>query len=69
MVFKRQMRTSFSEYLTERRIRQAKVLLKNSNMPLLEVAIAVGFENQSYFSRVFKSHVGSSPRQFRDQAD
>lgn len=36
---------------------------------LQKIAIAVGFENQSYFSRVFKSCVGISPRQFRDRTD
>ena len=69
LTFKRQMQISFSEYLTEQRVRQAKVLLKNSNMPLSEVALAVGFENQSYFSRVFKKGAGMSPRQFRERSD
>ena len=68
-MFKKQMQVSFSEYLTQRRITQAKVLLKNSNMPIVEVSIAVGFENQSYFSKVFKKHLGMTPKQFRDSSN
>ena len=68
-MFKKQMQVSFSVYLTQRRITQAKVLLKNSNMPIFEVSIAVGFENQSYFSKVFKQHLGMTPKQFRDSSN
>ena len=67
--FKRQMGVSFSDYLTSQRIKHAKVLLKNSNMSLIDVSLAVGFENQSYFSKVFKSRVGMTPRQYREQTD
>lgn len=66
--FKRRMGVSFSDYLAERRIGQAKVLLKNSNMSLMEISLAVGYGNQSYFSKVFKQRVGMSPRKFREQA-
>lgn len=68
-MFKRQMGMSFSDYLTQRRIKQAKVLLKNSNMSLMDISLAVGFENQSYFSRVFRDRTGVSPRQYRERAD
>lgn len=68
-MFKRQMGMSFSDYLTQRRIKQAKVLLKNRNMSLMDISLAVGFENQSYFSRVFRDRTGVSPRQYRERAD
>ncbi|MGN0968754.1 MAG: helix-turn-helix domain-containing protein [Oscillospiraceae bacterium] len=63
--FKRQMSKGFLTYLTEYRISQAQLLLKNSSMSIIDIAIAVGFENQSYFSKKFKSVVGMSPRQYR----
>lgn len=66
-LFKRHMEISFSDYLTDKRISQAKILLKKSNMPIVEVAIAVGFDTQSYFSKVFKTRIGMTPRQFREQ--
>ena len=64
-LFKRIMGTSFSEYLTEKRISQAKMMLKHGNTAIAEIAAAVGYENQSYFSRVFKSQTGMSPNQYR----
>lgn len=66
-LFKHHMEISFSDYLTDKRISQAKILLKKSNMPIVEVAIAVGFDTQSYFSKVFKTRIGMTPRQFREQ--
>lgn len=65
--FKKQMGTGFLSYLNEHRIAQAKLLLKNSNMSIIDVAVAVGFENQSYFSKIFKSLTGMTPRQYRNQ--
>ena len=64
-LFKRIMGTSFSEYLTEKRIAQAKLLLRHGNTAIADIAAAVGYENQSYFSRVFKSKTGMSPNKYR----
>ena len=64
-MFKRKMGINFSDYLTDKRITQAGVLLKKSNMSVSEIALAVGYENQSYFSKVFKSHYGMTPKQYR----
>ena len=64
-MFKRKMGINFSDYLTDKRITQAGVLLKKSNMSVSEIALAVGYENQSYFSKVFKSHYDMTPKQYR----
>lgn len=64
-LFKKEMQINFSNYLMEKRITQAKHLLKNSNASLLEIALASGFENQSYFSNVFKKQTGMTPKQYR----
>lgn len=66
--FKRQMSKGFLAYLTEYRIAQAKLLLKNSSMSIIDISVAVGFENQSYFSKKFKSVTGMTPRQYRKQS-
>jgi YesN/AraC family two-component response regulator len=41
-------------------------MLKNRNNTILDVAIAVGFENHSYFSKVFKKNTGLTPKAFRE---
>ncbi len=56
-------------YLNRCRIKQAKRLLEAGDKNITEVAQAVGFSDSSYFSRVFRSEVGVSPRQYRYEAD
>jgi AraC family transcriptional regulator len=45
-------------YLVERRIEQAKILLKSGSAPIADIAFQVGWENPSHFAAAFKSHVG-----------
>ena len=48
-------------------ISEAKNLLRGSEKTIAEVAYSLGFENPSYFSRLFKKETGISPVEFRDQ--
>jgi AraC-like DNA-binding protein len=52
-------------YLTELRMQLAVDLLHRSERTVAEVATAVGYESDASFSRVFKRHLGTSPRQTR----
>ena len=52
-------------YLTELRMQLAVDLLHRSDRTVAEVATAVGYESDASFSRVFKRHLGTSPRQVR----
>lgn len=64
-LFKNMTGTSFKEYLNKIRIEESKLLLANTDYSILDIAIAVGFEDQSYFSKIFKKYTGITPRQFR----
>lgn len=64
-VFKNEAGNGFVAFLNEIRIAKSKELLKTYNIPISEVSGAVGFVDQSYFSRVFKAIVGVSPGAFR----
>jgi AraC-like DNA-binding protein len=44
----------------------AKSQLKVSNVPIKEIAAKLGFENVAFFNRFFKSHVGVTPRAYRN---
>lgn len=48
-------------------ISEAKNLLKTAEQPVAQIAYHLGFENLSYFSRLFKQEVGISPNQFKKQ--
>lgn len=64
-IFKRSSGSTFKEYLTKVRVEEAKRLLRNTDYPLLDIAIGVGFDNQSYFTSVFKRLTGLTPKQYR----
>jgi AraC family transcriptional regulator len=50
------------EYLLRRRIERAQEMLTEGTIPLVEIALSVGFQTQSHFTSVFKRYVGQPPR-------
>lgn len=54
-------------YIVMRRITRAKDLLSNTALSIKEVAIAVGFHDPNYFSRLFHQETGLTPTEFRSQ--
>lgn len=60
---------NFTEYLTQKRIAQAKRLLENGEMNIKEIAYATGFNSQSYFSKIFKKYVGIAPSDYKGADD
>ena len=62
------MNLSFSAYINRLRVEQAQKLLLNTSLPIVEIAGLVGFEEQSYFSKVFKSITHLSPGQYRKRS-
>ncbi|MBO5837630.1 MAG: helix-turn-helix domain-containing protein [Oscillospiraceae bacterium] len=63
--FKKHTHTTPIAYLTMLRIRQAKVLLRENRLSVLEVAFSCGFDNVSFFIRQFKAATGQTPGQYR----
>ena len=57
---------TYTEHLQEKRLSQSAFLLKNTTLSIEEVALAVGYENKSYFHRIFKKRYGVSPKKYRD---
>jgi len=54
-------------YLLDVRIRHASAMLKESVLPVTEVALRCGFDDSNYFSRVFRKYTGRSPSEYRTQ--
>ena len=63
--FRAAFHLTFVEYLANYRMEQAKRLLANPSMPVGDVAVAVGFSDPSYFTRVFKRQEGIAPSEYR----
>ena len=53
------------KYVQRRRIEHAQETLANSDMPVVDIALSVGFQSQAHFSTVFKRLVGESPVRWR----
>ena len=66
--FSEKYNISPKEYLIEKRIAFAKKLLTESTVCISEISNSVGYEDQLYFSRIFKKKTGLSPLEFRKQA-
>jgi AraC family transcriptional regulator len=55
------------QYILGRRIERARDLLRNTDLPVVDVALAVGFSSQSHLAHWFLRHVGVSPAAYRKQ--
>jgi AraC-like DNA-binding protein len=64
-VIKSQFNISLTEYVRERRLEKAKQLLQQTDLKIFEIAAASGFQDQNYFSRIFKKKIGYTPVEFR----
>lgn len=66
-LFKKEVGISFSEYIQQQRIDEAKKLLTFTNYPILDIGSLLNFTDQSYFIKVFKKFTGITPKQFRNK--
>jgi len=67
-LFKRDTGVSLWAYLTGIRMRRAKALLRDTNLKSLEIAYQIGYDNPSYFSKLFKKLNGQTPNEYRASA-
>ena len=63
--FKQTTGSSFKKFLNTVRIEEGKRLLANTTFSIIDIALSTGFEDQSYFTKVFKKYTGMTPKQFR----
>ncbi|MFD0586504.1 helix-turn-helix domain-containing protein [Paenibacillus sp. GCM10027627] len=66
-LFKAKLGSGPMEYLTSVRMEHAKRMLVSTDVPLKEIAEAVGYGDSYYFSRAFKKHAGDAPLHYRNK--
>jgi transcriptional regulator GlxA family with amidase domain len=70
--FARSFKTAFGvpphRYLLTRRLERAKTLLRDTEMPIIEIAFQTGWNSLGTFGRVFRDVLGASPGELRAQA-
>ncbi len=67
-IFHEEMGTTLNAYLNTVRINKAKAMLRHSDIRIIDIAAAVGYEDPSYFTKVFKRVIGISPFNYRSQS-
>jgi araC family DNA-binding response regulator len=64
-IFKKETGETLVKYITDKRINAAKELLSDTKTPIAQVASEVGYDNYSYFTKIFKEKTGFSPGDYR----
>jgi AraC family transcriptional regulator len=64
-LFRRSTGESPHRYVVTRRLERAKNLLRETDLNILDIALSVGFADQSSFTKVFRRRVGVTPGAFR----
>lgn len=65
-IMKEELGCTFTEYVNRLRIERSKKYLEHSLISISDVAATVGFEDPSYFTRVFRKTTGISPKKYRE---
>jgi AraC-like DNA-binding protein len=66
-IFKEEMGENLSRYINRLRVEMAGKMLLETSLPLNEIACECCFDDQSWFSKIFKSFTGISPGKYRSQ--
>ncbi|TLS52766.1 response regulator [Paenibacillus antri] len=66
-LFKTETGQNYSDFVTESRMAKAKLLLRESNLKIHEIAQLTGYLSAKHFMNVFKTRVGTTPSEYRNQ--
>ncbi len=64
-LFRGQVGCTPAQFLIERKMMKAKLMLATKSLMTKEIAYCLGYDDVSYFTRLFKKHVGTTPRLYR----
>lgn len=66
-IFKKETGQTLVKYITDVKMMKAKIMLEEGTLKIVQIAKACGYENQSYFNRLFKNYYGITPKQLREK--
>lgn len=66
-LFSKETGQSLTTFIQQTRVQEAIRLFNTTNMSVSEIAVAVGYQDFSYFSKIFSKIVGCSPREYKHQ--
>ncbi len=65
-IFKKETGETITNYVNKVRIEKSKLLFSDEKLSIVQIANMCGFEDQSYFTKIFKSYVGVTPKKYRE---
>lgn len=65
-IFKKETDKTVSEYIREKRVKQAKHLLSTTNLQVQTIALHCGIMDVQYFTKLFKKETGKTPKEYRE---
>lgn len=68
-IFRREMGENLIRYLSRTRIEKAKMYMQKTNVNLTEIAFMVGYDDYTYFNKVFRKMTGISPREYKQSLE
>ncbi|MBE7027844.1 MAG: AraC family transcriptional regulator [Ruminococcaceae bacterium] len=66
-IFRKETGMTIIDFINQKRMVEAGILLKTTNMTIFDISNTVGFQNQNYFGTIFKRQFGVSPREYRQK--
>lgn len=66
-MLREKLNSSFVQLLNDMRLARAREMLMRTSKSLAQIAIESGFSDQSYFTKVFRKHLGITPQEYRKQ--
>ena len=64
-LFKEEKGETFINYISDKRLEKSRQLLAQTELSIKEITASVGYNDQNYYSRIFKSKYGISPKEYR----
>ena len=64
-LFKEEKGETFINFISDKRLEKSRLLLEQTELSIKEITAEVGYNDQNYFSRIFKSKYGLSPKEYR----
>ena len=64
-IFKSETGVTLSQYIIDERMEKAVLLMRTTRLNVSQIALEVGCDNFSYFTKLFKKHTGQTPREYR----
>lgn len=66
-IFKKEMGVNFITYITDRKMQLAKEMLVTTDIPVLNIALDLAYNEANYFSKAFKKKTGYTPSEYREK--